>query len=726
MKRTITALIGLSALLEANAFNVIAMAQYASCGLSNGSVTTTVWSNVGDICDGLTYLWSNGSTDADLFNVPAGEYWVTVTDDCGNNGGDIAYVYDMFILGEWVADMVQPDCQGQCNGIAVFDEPQFSGGTAPFDYSVPVVPYGPGQLAATGLCSGQSSVFTVTDANGCPGTFYLQGLLSAEPSVVTVTNSTPACEGESNGTLSVLLDGTYASQLQVSRVGGGYDQLHFPALQVPYTITDLAAGEYQLISQIPADSGGVACTMSYNGIVAEQPSPCGSVSGRVFNDADQDCIDDAGEFGLLYRVLTIEPGPTYAITNGQGVYYAATGYGSFTLAQPLVDETQLCPGTAPVPFTIDTGTPHVTLDLADSSWAPMDLSVSIWSSPARSGFPVWAIANVMNNSAYPTGDITVTITYDPVLGTLTTVPAPGGSSSGTLTWELPALGPYGHYQFHLSGHVPANFSLVGTVINYTVNAESASLELNTTNNTMVLPVTITSSCDPNDKIGRTSSGFSATSYFLDEDAFIDYTIRFQNTGTDTAFTVVVRDQLEADLDPATLEILGTSHAYWPSFENDRELVFTFANINLPDSGTNETASHGSIHFRIRPSAGIVVGDVISNSAGIYFDFNPPVITNTSELMVEMSTAMENGASPPMALIAAPNPASGKVRLIVPQGMSIQSVTVIAPDGRIVLRADGPGAGRELDVSELPAGCYVIRARGAAIDLRTTLLRSDRP
>lgn len=116
--------------------------------------------------------------------------------------------------------------------------------------------------------------------------------------------------------------------------------------------------------------------------------------------------------------------------------------------------------------------------------------------------------------------------------------------------------------------------------------------------------------------------------FFNEDEWIDYTVRFQNTGTDTAFTVVIRDEIDADLDLLSLEILGASHPFTPSFGNGRELVFTSPNINLPDSTTDLPGSQGFISFRLEPEDAIVVGDVLENTAGIYFDLDPTIQSPT--------------------------------------------------------------------------------------------------
>lgn len=111
---------------------------------------------------------------------------------------------------------------------------------------------------------------------------------------------------------------------------------------------------------------------------------------------------------------------------------------------------------------------------------------------------------------------------------------------------------------------------------------------------------------------------------------IDYLIRFQNTGTDTAFTVLLRDTLSELLDFATLTMGAGSHAFDYRIVQPNVLEFLFANIMLPDSNVNEPASHGFVRFSVAPRAGLPNGTVINNAAAIYFDFNEPIITNTTK------------------------------------------------------------------------------------------------
>lgn len=133
------------------------------------------------------------------------------------------------------------------------------------------------------------------------------------------------------------------------------------------------------------------------------------------------------------------------------------------------------------------------------------------------------------------------------------------------------------------------------------------------------------SFDPNDKKAF-PKGYEA-SHFIEANTDIEYLIRFQNTGTDTAFRVIIRDTLSPALDITKIETGVGSHPYTFSIYDERVLKFTFDNIQLPDSSVNEPASHGFIKFRVAQIEDNPNGTYIYNKAGIYFDYNKPIITN---------------------------------------------------------------------------------------------------
>jgi len=134
------------------------------------------------------------------------------------------------------------------------------------------------------------------------------------------------------------------------------------------------------------------------------------------------------------------------------------------------------------------------------------------------------------------------------------------------------------------------------------------------------------SFDPNDKSALPIG--DGPEHLISSGQDLEYKIRFQNTGTDTAFTVVIRDTISDVLDMSTFEAGISSHDYILDIEDNNILVFTFNNILLPDSTVNWTASNGFVEFKINQIENNLPGTIIENTAAIYFDFNEPVITNT--------------------------------------------------------------------------------------------------
>ncbi|MBL0050885.1 MAG: hypothetical protein IPP29_04835 [Bacteroidetes bacterium] len=84
-----------------------------------------------------------------------------------------------------------------------------------------------------------------------------------------------------------------------------------------------------------------------------------------------------------------------------------------------------------------------------------------------------------------------------------------------------------------------------------------------------------------------------------KNAEFEYTIHFQNTGTDTAINVNIYDVIDPAFQFTSLKVLASSHSHVDSL--GLGLVnFKFENIYLPDSNVNELLSHGWIKYYIKP------------------------------------------------------------------------------------------------------------------------------
>jgi hypothetical protein len=320
--------------------------------------------------------------------------------------------------------------------------------------------------------------------------------------------------------------------------------------------TNLAAGDHSVVVYKTNVTG--TCEESVPVTVPDLGSACGHVSGTVYVDNFGDCIMQANEVRVPSRILQFDPGPYFATSSSTGSYHINLPLGTYSITQVTDELAQSCP--APVADITVTGA-HL-LNLGTTALVQADAGVSLSQGFARPGFATNFPITVLNQTLATTGSQTVNMTYDPVLSYVSANPAPSSINGNTLTWNFAqALGAFQGRTIHVTLQVPADDGLIGTVLVSTVDLTIGAADADLTDNNATVLRTVTAGFDPNDKLAATSSGSSTEFYLIDQDEWIDYTIRFQNTGTDTAFTVVITDTLTSILDPATIQWGAASHAH---------------------------------------------------------------------------------------------------------------------------------------------------------------------
>ena len=225
---------------------------------------------------------------------------------------------------------------------------------------------------------------------------------------------------------------------------------------------------------------------------------------------------------------------------------------------------------------------------------------------------------------------------------------------------------------------------------------------------------VVASYDPNDKAAIPTGFFEE--HFIEENVDLNYKIRFQNTGTDTAFTVLIRDTLSEFLDVSTINPGAASHPYRWNITEENIVEFYFPDILLPDSLVDEPGSHGFIHFKIKQKADNPLGTVIENRAGIYFDFNLPIITNTvfhtiGEDFLEIVDATFNTSNVQYELEVFPNPMHESA-IIRFKGATIENGELLIYDmlGRRVGQKTFTGDSIELLRNKIDSGVYFFEIR----------------
>ena len=342
-----------------------------------------------------------------------------------------------------------------------------------------------------------------------------------------------------------------------------------------------------------------------------------------------------------------------------------------------------------------------------------DLVISMgYMIPPRPGFPFDLHVEIQNKGLYKTSG-QATIKYNASVNFIS-----GGTSSNPALQEvylqftdLPAF--TGKQTFVLRFGTPASVPL-GTIQKYVGSVIPVLSDATKHNNEETIRVEVVGSYDPNDKTVALPNGLKSDC-LTKQDSILKYTIRFQNTGNFPASFVIIQDTLHPNLDYTTLRGGASSHPYRMQFLPDGYLHFVFDPIFLPDSTTDENNSHGFVSYYISPKKSIADDDWIYNSAAIYFDFNEPIITNTTSLI----TCRSSSTNAPLALtemtiqpnpvsasttikIQCPQNESGKLELYNITGQKIRQWPMQTESNEFML---------QINTMDLPSGQYSIRYIG---------------
>jgi hypothetical protein len=232
-------------------------------------------------------------------------------------------------------------------------------------------------------------------------------------------------------------------------------------------------------------------------------------------------------------------------------------------------------------------------------------------------------------------------------------------------------------------------------------------DLSVDNNTSTLTETVIGSYDPNDILESHGPKIPHSSFELDD--YLFYTIRFQNVGTADAINVSIDNVLNAKLDESTIQMLSSSHSNVFT-RTGNQLNWQFDNIHLPSENMDEPKSHGYVYYKIKPRAGYGVGDIIPNTAEIYFDFNPAVVTNTfkTEFVSTLSTSKFDKS----LFSIYPNPASTLVNLSLNKQVSNAiKIQVCSIQGEQLINKNMliKNETVQLNISGLSKGVYFLKA-----------------
>jgi uncharacterized repeat protein (TIGR01451 family) len=502
---------------------------------------------------------------------------------------------------------------------------------------------------------------------------YVQGDVNVMPQPVMTHDST-TCTSNCNLMYSIIISNSFPgdsvkikdqasgtlliSDVNTSGANPWYVYLPVPVYNSIIGDGELAGGNANFFGPTVKVISGPDTVYNINnfyGFTVSNPCIYGTVTGRVYVDHNNDCSFNAGDVALSSIPVDWDANlnsPSMTFSTAGGFYSDGSGmYTAKVLESWMLDYSVyipssyqfIFPSTACSPASyLFTTLPQTNADFSLQCSSNVDVQCYAGSSGIiRPNVPFYLFPSVSNTGCdSASGQLKLVldnrVTYNPALSS---APAPVVSGD-TLTWNYSNLtnltaGGYWNSFFANVHLTPATSVTTGDMLCFRVLTGVPAADMDPSNNDYSFCLPVVNSYDPNFKevapVGAGPSG--GILYF--SDTVLTYTVHFQNTGTAAAYNISVIDTLDTSLIANSLQIVGSSHLVSPEWIAPGVVKFNFYNINLADSTSNEAASHGSVTFKVKRQYPLAFGTRIKNTAGIYFDFNPAVVTNTvSNLILE--------------------------------------------------------------------------------------------
>lgn len=480
----------------------------------------------------------------------------------------------------------------------------------------------------------------------------------------------------------------------------------------------------RLIVKAPS---GVADT-SYCGAFT-LTNTCGTLNGKLYIDDNSNCIKDVAENGLHWTpIVAINTGISdtfnagwadhngdYSLSLPPGTYTIIPNryysYPGLTVANPYT--TASCPSTGTHSLTVAASGSYTkdfayTCSSATSYDAQVVVSagcfypgdttmVYFWGGSWSWYYHYACIAAGVSTS--------VTVNLDPKLIYVSSAYGLTPTVSGsTLTYTLSSPADITHFYAGVLVKTPTTATSSDTMkISAYIAPLTGITDPNLVNNTYNYRKVVAASYDPN--IKEVSPTGESNEGYVKKNTDMTYTIHFQNTGTAEARNITIADEIDGDLDISTIHILGATHNA-NMFRDGKTIKFRFENINLPDSGTNYKGSMGSITYGIKQKKDLAPGTKMNNTAAIYFDYNAPIITNTTLNTIYIPTSIDNVVIGNDLAKIYPNPANNTLNIKMESNNSF-SVKMIDMLGRIVMTQSAVNGELSINTASVPSGLYIV-------------------
>ena len=470
---------------------------------------------------------------------------------------------------------------------------------------------------------------------------------------------------------------------------------------IPNTVSSIICNSTNVscLPNIPSAFSAVSSNLGFPLTVCNVLSACPfgdeAITGSVFNDGNGNGIKDVGEAAFPNAVIEAQPGSYLTAPDMFGNYVLPMDTGTFVMDGQAVLYHSIT--TAPAIITLALLQVDSLNDIGYQAIPGIyDLVAHMTTMPARPGFDnnvYITVENIGTESTLAALDLT----FDNAQTWVGSGIAPDMQVGNSATWS-PTIAAGSSWGIAVTLHTDAAV-VIGTSLAHTFVAAPAVQDTTPADNTITWNGFVVGAIDPNDK--QVEPGTMTPTQVQSGEA-LEYTIRFQNTGTFPAERVIITDTLSTDLLWNTMELVSSSHTTgW--YIHQGVLHFVMDPINLPDSASDEANSHGYVKFRMTPVSTLMNGAQIENVANIYFDFNEPVITAPAVFTVDENVGVV--ATAVSGFTVYPNPVSDLLTVQVDAPGALLEVR--SCDGRLLKAVRMVGTQVVVSVGDLVGGLYTI-------------------
>lgn len=359
--------------------------------------------------------------------------------------------------------------------------------------------------------------------------------------------------------------------------------------------------------------------------------------GNLFYDYNQDGIKNGLDYGMNLVKVKSTPTQQFAFTNIQGNFrfnFDPSLPGNYILL-PELESSAWTYSIGGNGYPINVNGPILNADTLDFGVFPLT-EVDSFSVDLSGGFPRCnSIVNYyvgVRNLGTTNSLIQLDLDLSPSLTFVNASILPDSILGTHYYWHFDSINCFGLRNFNIQVEFP-DFSFQGNVLSSLLNLKAIHNDTVSFTKTDTLLQTVVCAYDPNDKVGF-PIGEGSEGYISQNQEYLEYLVRFQNTGNDTAINITIHDFIDTNLIFPEVEILAASHDLNVEINGSNEIRFVFNNILLPDSATNSNGSKGFVKYRIPIHGNLFYGTKIKNTAYIYFDYNPAIATNSTIHTIE--------------------------------------------------------------------------------------------